>query len=190
MLDIGWSELFIVVLVALLVIGPKDLPRVIHGLGKWVRKARAAAGEFQRHFDEMVREADLQEVRDDVRKLKMMGKLDAVQQMNKLIDPDGQIAKGVDPYGGFVPGKPVDPTPAKPSGSGPAESEPADPVGDEILDRGAPPADRRPQPVAVSAPVVTQPPPVAPTPSPAQPSAPAAAGEPPEPGGASRGSAN
>ncbi len=173
MLDIGWSELFIVVLVALLVIGPKDLPRVIHGLGKWVRKARAAAGEFQRHFDEMVREADLQEVRDDVRKLKMMGKLDAVQQMNKLIDPDGQI-----------------PTPAKPSGSGPAESEPADPVGDEILDRGAPPADRRPQPVAVSAPVVTQPPPVAPTPSPAQPSAPAAAGEPPEPGGASRGSAN
>ncbi len=97
MFDFAWSELAVIVVVALVVIGPKDLPRVIHGLGKWMRKARAAASEFQRHVDDMVREADLEDVRDEVRKLKIMGKMDAVRHMSALIDPDGKMANALDP---------------------------------------------------------------------------------------------
>ncbi len=47
MFDIGWQELFIVAVLALLVIGPKDLPRALRAMGKWVRKARSLARDFR-----------------------------------------------------------------------------------------------------------------------------------------------
>ena len=59
MFDIGWSEMALVALLALIVIGPKDLPRVMRTASHWVRKARALGREFQSGVDEMIREADL-----------------------------------------------------------------------------------------------------------------------------------
>ena len=56
MFDIGWDELLLIALVALVVIGPKDLPAVLRTLGAWVAKARNLAGEFRSHVDEMLRE--------------------------------------------------------------------------------------------------------------------------------------
>jgi sec-independent protein translocase protein TatB len=59
MFDVAPSEFFLVILVTLVVIGPKDLPRVLQTVGKWVGKARSIAAQFRSGFDEMVREAEL-----------------------------------------------------------------------------------------------------------------------------------
>jgi sec-independent protein translocase protein TatB len=62
MFDIASSELLLVVLVALLVIGPKDLPKALRVVGKWVGKARGVAAHFRSGFDEMVRQSELEEL--------------------------------------------------------------------------------------------------------------------------------
>lgn len=62
MLDIAPTELLLVALVALVVIGPKDLPRVMRVVGQWVGKARGMARHFRAGFDEMVRQAELEEM--------------------------------------------------------------------------------------------------------------------------------
>jgi sec-independent protein translocase protein TatB len=59
MFDVAPTELLLVAIVALVVIGPKDLPRVLRTVGQWVGKARGVARQFRSGFDEMVREADL-----------------------------------------------------------------------------------------------------------------------------------
>jgi sec-independent protein translocase protein TatB len=58
MFDFAWSELALIAVVALVVIGPKDLPRVLKVVGYWVRKARGVAREFQGSIDQMIREDD------------------------------------------------------------------------------------------------------------------------------------
>ena len=62
MFDIGSSELLVIAVVALLVIGPKDLPRVLHMIGKWVAKARSMTNQFKSGLEEMAREAELEEM--------------------------------------------------------------------------------------------------------------------------------
>jgi sec-independent protein translocase protein TatB len=62
MLDIAPSELLAVAVIALLVIGPKDLPRVMRVVGQWVGKARGMARHFRSGFDNMIREAELEEM--------------------------------------------------------------------------------------------------------------------------------
>lgn len=62
MFDVASSEFLLVVLVALLVIGPKDLPKVLRVVGKWVGKARSVAAQFRSGFDEMVRQSELEEL--------------------------------------------------------------------------------------------------------------------------------
>ena len=62
MLDVAPTELLLVAVVALLVIGPKDLPRAMRFVGKWVGKARGVARQFRSGFDTMVRESELAEM--------------------------------------------------------------------------------------------------------------------------------
>ena len=82
MFDFAWSEIALIGVVALIAIGPKDLPVAIKAVAEMVKKARRMAGEFQTHVDEMVREANLSEVREqfnDLRRMDIKGKiLDAV----------------------------------------------------------------------------------------------------------------
>lgn len=68
-LDIGWPEFLLIGVVALLVIGPKDLPAALRVAGYWVRKARTMSREFQSHFEQMLREAELDEVRQELKKV-------------------------------------------------------------------------------------------------------------------------
>lgn len=63
MFDIGWSELVVIGVVALIVIGPKELPGVIRSVGRGVAKLRTMAGEFRAQFDDAMREAELHEVK-------------------------------------------------------------------------------------------------------------------------------
>jgi sec-independent protein translocase protein TatB len=62
MFDIASSELILVALIALLVIGPKDLPRVLRYVGNWLGKARRMAAHFRSGIDEMVRQSELEEL--------------------------------------------------------------------------------------------------------------------------------
>lgn len=61
--SIGWSEMLMLAVVAIVVVGPKELPRLMRVVGHWVGKARAAAREFQNAFDEMARESEIEEMR-------------------------------------------------------------------------------------------------------------------------------
>jgi sec-independent protein translocase protein TatB len=63
MFDIGWSDLLVIAVVAIVVIGPKELPRLMRTFGHYTGKVRRAAAEFQRQFEEAVRETEIDEVR-------------------------------------------------------------------------------------------------------------------------------
>jgi sec-independent protein translocase protein TatB len=67
MFDIGWSELVVIAIVALVVIGPKDLPQAFRVAGQWMAKARLMALEFQSHIDEVMRQADVDEMKREFR---------------------------------------------------------------------------------------------------------------------------
>ena len=77
MFDIAWSELFVIVLVALVVVGPKDLPKLMRTAGQWAGRARAMADQFKRSFDDMARQAELDELRTEVNRLKSMPMTDS-----------------------------------------------------------------------------------------------------------------
>ena len=64
MFDIGWSELLVIGAIMLIVVGPKDLPKMLRTMGQYAGKARAMAREFQRTMEDAAREADLGELRD------------------------------------------------------------------------------------------------------------------------------
>ncbi|KAA0578767.1 twin-arginine translocase subunit TatB [Azospirillum sp. B21] len=96
MFDIAWSELMVIAVIALVVIGPKDLPKAIFTLGKWVRKARGVAREFQTHIDDMMRETELDELRKEALKTR---DLNIKKMMEDTIDPKGEVGKAFDPKG-------------------------------------------------------------------------------------------
>ena len=94
MFDIGWSEMAVVALVALIVIGPKDLPRVARNVGQWVAKGRAMGREFHRALEDMAREAELDKVKSEIEKA---GRTDLGKTIEKTIDPSGELSKALEP---------------------------------------------------------------------------------------------
>jgi sec-independent protein translocase protein TatB len=63
MFDIGWSEFVVIAVVALIAIGPKELPGVLRMVGQWMGKARKMAAEFQGQFQEAMREAEMADIK-------------------------------------------------------------------------------------------------------------------------------
>jgi sec-independent protein translocase protein TatB len=90
MFDLAWSHLLLIGVVALLVIGPKDLPRALRTMGIWVGRARAIAREFQSSLDQMIREAELEEMRKQV---ETVAKLDLNQAVENTVDPGGELKR-------------------------------------------------------------------------------------------------
>ncbi len=88
MLDIGWPELFVVAAIALIVVGPKDLPRALRTIMQAIRKARGMASEFQRGIDDVVREADLEDLRKQV---ESPSDFNIGKEIEDAIDPDGDF---------------------------------------------------------------------------------------------------
>src|ERR1700761_2052638 len=85
MFDFAWSEIAVIAAVALVVIGPKDLPIALRAISGFVKKARRMAGEFQTHVDEMMRDADLKDVKDSLNQIR---NFDFRGTVEKAIDPD------------------------------------------------------------------------------------------------------
>lgn len=92
MFNFSWSEIALLVVVALIFIGPKDLPVAMRTLSKAIRGIRRMASEFQQHIDEMVREADLSETRDQLNELRQFNFRD---QVRRAVDPKDEIRRNM-----------------------------------------------------------------------------------------------
>src|SRR5690348_4118241 len=113
MFDIfSWQHLSIMLIVALVVVGPKDLPRLMNMAGKWAGKARAMAGEFRRSFDEMARESELAELRKEIEDLK---------KNNPVTDVANTMSSVTADIGNPMEGAGIAAEPATPASSGAAE---------------------------------------------------------------------
>jgi len=98
MFDIGWSEFLVIGIVALVVIGPKDLPQAFRVVGQWVSKARGLAREFQSHVDDMMRESDVQDMKREFRDMTRMPEFEEIEAdlMRGDLTPEGKpVAKPV-----------------------------------------------------------------------------------------------
>ena len=90
MFDFAWTEIAVIGIVALIAIGPKDMPVAIKAVSQAMKKARRMASEFQVHVDEMVREADLHEVKSHFNDLRRM---DIKSRILGAVDGDGSIRR-------------------------------------------------------------------------------------------------
>jgi len=89
MFDIGWMEMLVIAVVAILVIGPKDLPKVLHTVGQWMARARGVARSFQDQMEEMARQSGVDEVRKEISN-SIQG-LDPAARLKQAIDPTGEM---------------------------------------------------------------------------------------------------
>lgn len=92
MLDLGWSELMMIAVLTVIVVGPKKLPRVLRTVTQGVRKVRNIAGEFQSSLDDMAREADMEDLQKQLREQANK----SMQDHLNTIDPSGETAQVVD----------------------------------------------------------------------------------------------
>jgi sec-independent protein translocase protein TatB len=88
MFDFAWSEIALIAAVALIAIGPKDMPVAIRSVTGMIKKARRMASEFQTHVDEMLREANLDEVRNQINEIR---NFDLRGEVERQVDPDGSL---------------------------------------------------------------------------------------------------
>ena len=131
----SWSHILILLTVALVVVGPKDLPRLMNMAGKWVGKARNMANEFKKSFDEMARQSELDELRAEIEKLKADDPIaDATKDLNheiqRTLNPVDTGEQGVSDAGAAPPPRSgeyqVSESAAPPlAATEPAEPEPA-----------------------------------------------------------------
>ncbi|HEX6102576.1 MAG TPA: Sec-independent protein translocase protein TatB, partial [Alphaproteobacteria bacterium] len=125
MFDVGWTELLVIGALALIVVGPRDLPHLLRQVGKWVGQVKRMAREFQRSMEDAARDTDLANMKElrDLRK--DMGSLDFKQQAAKAQSYLKQPVK-VEPAAGAKPAQPMAaPAPGAPADAGPAPAQPA-----------------------------------------------------------------
>lgn len=92
MIDLSWSEILIIAIVMIVVVGPKDLPKMLRSFGRTMSKVRSMAGDFRKQFDEALKEAELEDLKslaDDARKL------NPASEIRKAMNPVEQAAKDV-----------------------------------------------------------------------------------------------
>ncbi len=132
--DLSWSHILLLLVVALVVVGPKDLPRLMRELGRWAGKARAMADQFRKSFDEMARQSELDELRKEIDALRTMRPLtETERQMNEALLPPDLISR---PHTADQPVAAPDPAPsasdpapeAAPQPTHDPETPPADPA--------------------------------------------------------------
>ena len=120
MFDIGWSELLVIAVVAIVVVGPKDLPPLMRTFGKYAGKLRRAASDFQRQFEEAMRETEMEEVKKAI---------ESVRDETSGVDLKAPIDKPI-----MVPSPPPAAAPAQTNGKGieAAKAAPAEVAPDKV----------------------------------------------------------
>ena len=122
MFDIGWTELVVIGIVALIVIGPRELPATLRSIGQMLTKVRRMASEFQGQFNEALREAELDELRKEAEKLTSGVNFDPLEKVKS------EIESAVD-----APVKTESPTPpVTATAAAPDQVEPTQPVKQEV----------------------------------------------------------
>ena len=92
MFDIGWTELLVIAVVLIVVVGPKDLPPMLRAFGKMTQRARKVAGEFRAQFDEALREAELDDVRQTISDAQRLNPVNSLREaMNPLRQMGNEI---------------------------------------------------------------------------------------------------
>jgi sec-independent protein translocase protein TatB len=116
MFDIGWSELVVIAVVALIAIGPKELPGVLRMVGQWMGKARKMAAEFQGQFQEAMREAEMADIKKSFDEVKeaatSFSGANVMTELQKDVTDALAIDKPVDAQVASAIGEPVTPTEA------------------------------------------------------------------------------
>ena len=148
MFDLGWGELLVVGVVALVVLGPKELPNALRTVSNLTKTARKLAGEFQSGINEIVREAELEDARKAAQSI---SKGSVSQAIQKAVDPTGEMKSVVSGIEQDVKGKaepvspagPIPPSPAIPVNPtiNPAVTPPEPAKEPEATDNGAAKAD-------------------------------------------------
>jgi sec-independent protein translocase protein TatB len=149
MFDIGWSELLVIGVVALIFIGPKELPTVLRMVGQWVTKIRRMASEFQNQFHEAMREAEMADIKKQVDDLgsttSNFTNFDPVGTVRKELEgvfedkpkPSPDTSTATPPATPAADAPPVPPSPSvEPSAAAPAPAAP--PVEPAAGERAAP----------------------------------------------------
>ena len=152
MFDIGWPEMLVIAVVLIVVVGPKDLPRMLRQFGKTSSQLRKMAGDLRKQFDEALKEADLEDVKstiDSARKLNPAA--DIRKALNPMEKAASDVRAGLD---GLMKPKPADiPAPDAPArAEEPAKSGATAGPGDEAIGKVAPQES-----AATSAPSATAP---------------------------------
>jgi sec-independent protein translocase protein TatB len=177
MFDLAWSEIALIGVVALIVIGPKDLPGAIRGVAQMLGKARRMAGEFQTHVDEMVREAKLDEVKreidqfktnvqNEVYKATQVDELkrdivdplkDTMRDLERPFDQAATTTPSAAPAGEPAAGPSAEPPPGPvPEAAQPQLASPGPPAADALL-AASPPQASQAAPAAPAAPAFIPP---------------------------------
>ena len=140
MFDVSWTELLVIALVAIIVVGPKDLPRALRSVGRWTGKAKHMAREFQNQFNEALREAEIDTIRKEV---ESVGRIDPMADMRKEVrDIEAGLKTGLNPNAN-APAKPAVDTEMKELIDDWGTIEPApQPVADGPVEKAA--ADAKP----------------------------------------------
>jgi sec-independent protein translocase protein TatB len=129
MFDIGWSEMAVIAVVALIFLGPKEIPNALKTAAHWMRAARKMAREFQSGVDQIVREAELDEARKTVQQVT---RVNIGKEIEKTVDPTGETTRALrdDPTRAEAasPIKPASPAPAPSAVSAPAPQPQPEPT--------------------------------------------------------------
>lgn len=92
MLDIGWTELLVIAVILIVVVGPKDLPPMIRAFGKMTKRLRQTAGEFRAQFDEALREAELDDLKNSVNDIRS---LNPANSLRETLNPLRQMSQEI-----------------------------------------------------------------------------------------------
>jgi sec-independent protein translocase protein TatB len=114
MFDIGWSEMLVIGVVALVVIGPKELPAALKTFAYWMKQARKMAREFQSGVDDLVRQAEL----DEAKKAVEDARSNLNKEIEKAVDPTGEVKQALSDSGIRTPTPSIPVSPPKPAASG------------------------------------------------------------------------
>ncbi|GHD09813.1 Sec-independent protein translocase protein TatB [Tianweitania populi] len=121
MFEIGWTEMLVIAIVMIVVVGPKDLPKMLRTFGKFTSKMTSMAGDFRKQFDEALKEAELDDVRKSVNDLRSLNPKNEIRKaFNPMEKAAADVRAGMDSI--MRPSTPAPSTPA------PTEASAAEPL--------------------------------------------------------------